>query len=153
MQPIACGLEGLTARPEQLQVEPLLPEVIELVEMELEHSLVLAQLTPESAEVIETTREQRREPASGLVACLVELDREIDVTDLERPARVRAKDPHFPDARQIATVASRHAGEQALDPPRRFGSLHTVKRKACLSAFRAGPARLCASRLTARSWI
>ena len=66
--------------------------------------------------MVETTREQRREPPSRLVLSLVELHREIDVADLDGAPCIRAEHPYFPNARQVLPVAKRDALQQRLDP-------------------------------------
>jgi hypothetical protein len=88
-----CFLERVAAPPEQLRLEALPAQLVELVEMDLVCALVAAKLTPERAEMVEAARHQGREPSPGLVLRLVDLHRQIDITDLERPARIGAEDP------------------------------------------------------------
>jgi len=115
MKATTCRLEGVAALPEQLRVEAFLPKVVEVVEVQLEHALVPAQLAPEGGEVVEAAGERCREPTSRLVLRLIELDRQIDVTDLDCPTSVRAEDPDLAHPRHVPTVAARDKLEQALE--------------------------------------
>jgi hypothetical protein len=111
-----CFLERVAAPPEQLRLEALPAQLVELVEMDLACALVAAKLTPERAEMVAAARHQGREPSPGLVLRLVELHRQIDITDLERPARIGAEDPDLAHPRQVATLAVRDVTEETLDP-------------------------------------
>jgi hypothetical protein len=124
MKATACGLEGVAALPEQLRVEAFLPKVVEVVEVQLEHALVPAQLAPEGGAVVEAASERCGEPTSRLVLRLIELDRQIDVTNVQCPTRVRAEDPDLAHPRQVPTVAARDKLEQALDSSCRFNPFH-----------------------------
>jgi hypothetical protein len=74
--------------------------------------------------MVDAARHQGREPPPGLILRLAELDRQIDVADLERAAREGAEDPDLAHPRQISTLATDDATEETLDPPRRLRALH-----------------------------
>lgn len=102
--------------------------------MEFEHSLMPSQLALERRAMVETASKRCREPASRLVLRLIELDRQIDVTDLDCPTRVRAEDPDLAHPRHVPTVAARDKLEQALDPSCRFRPFHGATGDASLSS-------------------
>jgi len=61
--------ERVAAPPQQLGLESFLAQVVELVEVDLEHALIPAKLTPERAQMVVTARHQGKNhrPASSLV--------------------------------------------------------------------------------------
>jgi hypothetical protein len=96
-------LERVPAPPKQPWLETLLAQVIELVEVDLEHALVPAKLATERAEMVEAAGEPDREPLAGFILRLVELQRQIDIADLERAAHIGAEDPDLTHPRRVAT--------------------------------------------------
>ena len=70
--------------------------------------------------MVEAARHQGRKPQARFLLRLVELHRQIDITDLERAPRVGTEDPELADPRQIATLTLHHATEESLEPPPRL---------------------------------
>jgi hypothetical protein len=128
-KPNTSNLERVASSPQQLRLESLLAQVLEIVEVQLERALVPSKLSSERAEMIEATCEQGRKPTPYLVLGLVELDRQIDITDVKRATRVGTEDPYPPHAREIAPFAARHAAEEPIDPLRRLRAPHHTQRR------------------------
>jgi hypothetical protein len=72
-------------------------------------------------------RQQGREPDAGLVLCLVELHRQIDIADIERTAGVGAEDPDLAHPRQVGAATGNDASEQTFDPLRRLRAPHGAR--------------------------
>jgi hypothetical protein len=94
--------------------------------VQLEHTLVPAELALERGDVIEATGEPRREPPSRLLLGLVELDRKVNVAHDQCSTCVGAEDPDLADPSQIPPFAVRYPREQILDPSCRLRSPHDV---------------------------
>jgi hypothetical protein len=120
-------LERIAAPPEQHRFEALLAQVVELVEVKLERTLVPAKLAPKRAEMVEAARHQSRKPQAHFLLRLVELHHQIDITDLERAARVGTEDPDLAHPRHVATLSVHHATQESLDPPARLRALHGAR--------------------------
>jgi hypothetical protein len=93
-------------------------QVVAFVEMELSTRWFPAKLAPERAEMVEAARHTGCKPTAGLLLCLVELHRQIDIADLERAARVGAEDPDLAHPRQVAALAIHNALDKTSDPRR-----------------------------------
>jgi hypothetical protein len=77
--------------------------------------------------MVEAARHQGRKPEARFLLRLVELHDQIDITDLERTARIGTKDPDLAHPRHVATLAVHETTQESLDPPARLRALHGAR--------------------------
>lgn len=77
--------------------------------------------------MVKAAGEKRREPDASLVLPLVELDRQIDVANLEGATREGTEDADLTDAREVPAIGLDDSLEERRDALRRFRPLHASR--------------------------